>query len=126
MKKKGRLVNINGTEAVITDMDYDYPYAPDNVGKSKFNITFNVTVNNQCFVLNFSNERLSDKNQYLADTFIGNGESYCQFLRAMENNTQLQDKNQFSEDTKNAVNEMIGAIAQSVYSHVQCNANDQD
>jgi len=55
MKKIGCLVNINGTQAVIIGMDYDFPYAPDNVATSKLNITFNVTVTNQCFVLIFSN-----------------------------------------------------------------------
>lgn len=126
LKKNGRLVCINGTNVTITGMDYDYPNDKDNNALNKFNITFNVTVNNQFFVIDFSNERISDQNQYIADTFIGTSDSYSQFLREVESNTQLQVKNQFSDDTQNAANEVIGAIAQSVYTHVQSHSPDQD
>jgi hypothetical protein len=47
-------------------------------------------------------------------------------LKAAENNDQLRDKKQFSDDTKNAADEVIGAIAQSVYIHVQSHSPDQD
>ncbi len=107
-------------------MDYDYPSNQDDLIKSKFNITFNVTVNNQVFDINFSNERLSNQTQYLSDAFIGTGETYDQFLSAIESNVELQNKNQYSDATKNAANEVIGAIAGSVYLHVQSHSPDQD
>jgi hypothetical protein len=126
LKKKGRLVCINGTDVTITGMDYDYAGNNENIVPSKFNISFDVTVNSKLFVINFSNERLSDQNEYLADTFIGTGDSYNAFLRAVESDSQLHDKNQYSDDTEKAANEMIGAIAQSVYLHVQSHSPDQD
>lgn len=130
LKKNGRLVCINGTDVIITGMDYDYPIDNNNVTQSKFNISFNVTVNNQFFVINFTNERLSSQNQYLADSFIGVGDSYSAFLREVESNTELRDinrdKKQFSDETEYAANEVIGAIAQSVYMHVQSHSPDQD
>jgi hypothetical protein len=126
LKKNGRLVCINDTDVTITNMDYDHPNDKDNAAQSKFNIAFNVTINNQLFVINFSNERVSDQNQYIADTFLGTRDSFSSFLRKVESNTQLQEKTQFSDDTKNAVNEVIGAIAQSVYIHVQSHSPDQD
>jgi hypothetical protein len=126
LKKRGRLVSINGTDVTITDMDYNYPNDTDNVKQKKFNITFTVNVNNQVFVINFSNERLSEQTQYISDTFIGTGDTYHDFLKAAENNDQLRDKKQFSDDTKNAADEVIGAIAQSVYIHVQSHSPDQD
>lgn len=126
MKKTGRLVRINSTDVTITDMDYDYINDSEIVRASKFNITFNVTVNKKSFVINFSNERISSESYYLADTFIGTGDAYNQFLSELESNIQLQDKNQFSDETEDAANEVIGAIAQSVYIHVQSHSPDQD
>ncbi len=126
LKKNGRLVSINGTDVTITGMDYDYPNAKGNVAQSRFDITFNATVNSLVFVINFSNERLSNQNQYIADTFIGTGDAYSQFLREVESDTQLQEKKEYSDVTKNAANEVIGAIAQSVYIHVQSHSPDQD
>ncbi len=107
-------------------MDYDYPNDKESLAQSKFNITFDVTVNSQLFVVNFSNQRLSNQNQYIADTFIGSGESYTRFLLEVESNAELQNKKQYSDQTKNAANEVIGAIAESVYIHVQSHSPDQD
>lgn len=107
-------------------MDYDDINNSNITSPTRFNITFNVTVNNQFFVINFSNERLSSDSSYVADTFIGIGDAYSDFLKEVESNIQLQDKNQFSDETKNAANDVIGAIAQSVYLHVQSHSPDQD
>ncbi len=107
-------------------MDYDYPNDTNDPAQSKFNITFNVAVTNKVFVINFSNERLSSQNQYLADSFIGTGEAYSAFLSEIENIAELRDKKEYSEETKNAANAVIGAIAQSVYGHVQSHSPDQD
>jgi len=126
LKKNGRLVCINGTDVTITGMDYDYPNDTNDLAQSKFNITFNVAVTDKVFVINFSNERLSSQNQYLADTFIGTGEAYSAFLCEVENIAELRDKKAYSEETRNAANAVIGAIAQSVYSHVQSHSPDQD
>lgn len=125
MKKNGRLVCINGTNVTITGMDYDYADVKDILSETKFNITFNVSVNNKIFVLNFTNEIVSNQNNY-SDTFIGNSDSFKSFLIEVENNSQLKENNLFSDDTQNAANEVIGAIAQSVYSHVKSHSPDQD
>ena len=126
MKKKGRIVCINGVDVTVTGMDYDYPNHKVNFAENKFNIIFNVCIESQLFVINFSNERLSSQNQYLAKEFIGNGDSYNQFLIELESSSQLRDKKQYSKDTENTANEVIGAIAQSVYLHVQSHSPDQD
>ena len=126
MKKNVRLVCINGINVTITGLDFDYPKFNDNVAQSKFNVTFNATLNNQAFVFTFSNERLPSKNQYFGDTFIGTGESYSQFLREVESNSKLQEKKQYSDNTENTANKVIGEIAQSVYIHVQAHSPDQD
>lgn len=126
LKKNGRLVCINGTDVTISGMDYDYPNNKNDIGQSKFNITFDVTVNNQFFVIYFSNERLSSQHQYLADTFIGSGDAFSAFLREVESNAKLRDKKQYSDKTEQSANEVIGAIAQSVYMHVQSHSPDQD
>lgn len=126
LKKNGRLVSINGTDVTITGMDYDYPNDENNIVQSKFNITFDATVNNQFFVIHFSNERISSQHQYLADTFIGTGDAFSAFLREVESNAELRDKKQYSDETKHTANEVIGAIAQSVYMHVQSHSPDQD
>ncbi len=107
-------------------MDYDVPMNDTNTVPSKFEIMFNATVNNKEFAINFNNERLSNQNQYLADTFMGSGEAYNQFLKEVESNPALRNKNQYSDDTVNAANAEIGAIAQSVYLHVQSHSPDQD
>ncbi len=107
-------------------MDYNYVNNKDNVASSKFNITFDAIVNSKLFVISFSNAELSGQNHYLADTFIGTGDSYSQFLIEVERNTKLKDKNLYSDDTKNTANEVVGAIAQSVYIHVQSHSPDQD
>lgn len=126
MGKNGRFIYINGTEVTITGMDYDYSDNSENVGPSKFNITFNATVNNAFFVINFSNERLSDENDYLADFFIGKGDTYIQFLKEVESNAKLRGKKQYSDGTKDKANKVIGAIAQSVYIDLQSHSPDQD
>ncbi len=126
MKNNGRLVSINGAEVIITGMDYDFPIFDTNTVPSKFDIMFNATVNNKEFAINFNNERLSKQNQYIADTFMGSGEAYNQFLKEVESNPALRNKNQFSDDTLKAANAEIGAIAQSVYLHVQSHSPDQD
>lgn len=126
MRKNGRLVCINSTDVTITGMDYNYVNNKDNVASSKFNITFDAIVNSKLFVISFSNAELSGQNHYLADTFIGTGDSYSQFLIEVERNTKLKDKNLYSDDTKNTANEVVGAIAQSVYIHVQSHSPDQD
>ena len=107
-------------------MDYDFPISNTNAVPSNFDITFTVTVNNKEFAINFNNERLSNHNQYLPDTFIGSGEAYNLFLNEVESNPALRNKNQYSDDTFNAANAEIGAIAQSVYLHVQSHSPDQD
>lgn len=119
-------MSINGTDVTITGMDYDFPMNDTIAVPSKFDITFTATVNNKEFVINFNNERLSKQNQYLADTFIGHGVAYNQFLKEVESNPVLRDKNEYSDDTVNAANTEIGAIAQSVYLHVQSHSPDQD
>lgn len=121
-----RLVYINNTEVAITGMDYNYADNNQNIGPSKFNITFDVTVNNRSFTINFSNERLSDENEYLADTFIGTGDNYFHFLKAIESNAAVKENNQYSDITKNEANKVIGAIAQSVYIDLQSHSPDQD
>jgi hypothetical protein len=126
LKKNGRLVSINGTDVTVTGMDYDYPNGNNHIARSKFDITFDVTVNNQFFVIPFSNERFSNQNQYLADAFVGTGETFSAFLKEVESNAELKDKMQYSDATENAANEVIGAIAQSVYMHVQSHSPDQD
>jgi gamma-glutamyl phosphate reductase len=107
-------------------MDYDFPINDTNTVPSKFDITFNATVNNKEFAINFSNERVSNHSQYLANTFMGRGEAYNQFLKEVESDPVLRNKNQYSDDTVNAANAEIGAIAQSVYLHVQSHSPDQD
>lgn len=126
MGKNGRFIDINGTEVTITGMDYDYFDNSENVRPRKFNITFDATVNNAFFIINFSNERLSDKDNYLADFFIGTGEAYIQFLKEVESNANLKDKKQYSDDTRDEANKVIGAIAQSVYIDLQSHSPDQD
>jgi hypothetical protein len=126
LKKNGRLVSINGTDVTVTGMDYDYPNGNHHIARSKFDITFDVTVNNQFFVIPFSNERFSYQNQYLADAFVGTGETFNAFLIEVESNAELRNKKQYSDATENAANEVIGAIAQSVYMHVQSHSPDQD
>jgi hypothetical protein len=126
LKKNGRPVSINGIDVTITAMDYDYPSNMHNVRQQKFDITFDVNVNNLAFAINFSNERLSNQNQYLVDTFIGIGEAYNEFLKQVESNPELRNKSQYSDDTINAANTEIGAIAQSVYMHVVSHSPDQD
>lgn len=107
-------------------MDYDFPMSDTNTAPSKFEITFNTIVNNKEFAINFSNEWQSNQNQYLADTFKGDGEAYNQFLKEVESNPAFRNKNLYSDDTANAANAEIGAIAQSVYLHVQSHSPDQD
>lgn len=128
LKNNGRLVLINGIEVTITDVDYDYTNtsASGSAGSGKFNITFNVTVNNKVFVIHFSNERSSSESSYLADTFIGNGDSYSSFLTEAESNSQLRDATTFSDETNNAANKVIGAVAQSFYDDVRSHSSDQD
>ncbi len=126
MKNNGRVVSIKGIDVAITGMDYNYPNNKDNIANNKFDITFYVSINNQAFAIDFSNERLTDQNQYIADTFIGNGETYSAFLSEVESNMPLGDAKQYSDDIRNAANAEIGAIAQSVYTHALSHSPDQD
>lgn len=126
LKRNGRLVSINGRDVTVTGMDYDLPSIDTNAAPGKFDITFTVTVNDKEFTINFNNEHPSKRNEYLTDAFIGSGEAYDQFLKEVESNPALRNKNQYSDDTVNAANAEIGAIAQSVYLHVQSHSPDQD
>ncbi|MGJ8619794.1 MAG: hypothetical protein ACSHWN_05635 [Methylophilaceae bacterium] len=126
MKNNGRVVSIKGIDVAITGMDYNYPNNKDNIANNKFDITFYVSINNQAFAIDFSNERLTDQNQYIADTFIGNGETYSAFLSEVESNMPLGDGKQYSDDIRNAANTAIGEIAQSVYTHALSHSPDQD
>lgn len=126
MKNNGRVVSIKGIDVAITGMDYNYPNNKDNIANNKFDVTFYVSINNQAFAIDFSNERLTDQNQYIADTFIGNGETYSAFLSEVESNMSLGDAKQYSDDIRNAANAEIGAIAQSVYTHALSHSPDQD
>lgn len=126
MKKNGRLVCINGTDVRITGMDYDYLGDKRNSAPSKFNITFDVFVHEQFFTITFTNERLSAQGHFLADTFIGTGEAYNQFLQQVESNPQLKEINQYSDETNQVADTVIGEIAQSVYIHEQSHSPDQD
>lgn len=126
MKNNGRVVSIKGIDVAITGMDYNYPNNKDNIANNKFDVTFYVSINNQAFAIDFSNERLTDQNQYIADTFIGNGETYSAFLSEVESNMSLGDAKQYSDDIRNAANTAIGEIAQSVYTHALSHSPDQD
>jgi hypothetical protein len=122
LNKKGRIVSINGVSITITDMDYGELKA-SNVGTlNVFNISFNVTVNDNCFLINFSNGAPDNQNQAVSATFIGIGDSYIQFLKEVESSPGYQH----GKDTESAANKVIGAIAQSVYNDVQSHSPDQD
>lgn len=122
LKKNGRIVKINGTSVTITDMDYDVAYASVNSAPNIFTIAFEVIVNNKYFLIDFSNGPLESQSPYLPSDFKGKGASYIQFLKEVESSPE----NQVSGNTESAANNIIGAIAQSVYYDVASHSPDQD
>ena len=126
MNKNGRIVYINGISIIITDMDYCEYHNICHGTPDRLNITFDMSVCDKHYSIDFSNDSLDSPNQHSANTFKGSGDSYIQFLKVVETNPELRDKNQYSDDTKNAANNIIGAIAQSIYDHVRSHSPDQD
>lgn len=119
MNSHGRILNINGVEVTITDMEYD----GFNGRISKvFDISFNVMVNDKEFVIQFSNHSIENQTQLIPAEFKGSGETYRQFLQAVASSPEYQT----STNTEQVANEMIGAIAQSVYYDVRSHSPDQD
>jgi hypothetical protein len=119
MNSHGRILNINGVEVTITDMEYD----GFNGRISKvFDISFNVMVNDKEFVIQFSNHSIENQTQLIPAEFKGSGEAYRQFLQAVASSPEYQT----STNTEQVANEMIGAIAQSVYYDVRSHSPDQD
>ena len=126
MNKSGRIVYINGISIVITDMDYGEYYDIGHGALGRLNITFDMLVFDKPYSIDFSNDSLDSANQHSAGTFKGRGDSFTQLLKVVETNPELRDKNQYSEATKHAANNIIGAIAQSIYEHVGSHSPDQD
>ncbi len=124
VKKNGRIVYINGIGVIITDMDYGEYHDIFNGAPGRLNITFDMSVCDKPYSIDFSNDSPDSPNQHSAGTFKGSGDSFIQFLKVVETNPELRDKNQYSNDTKNAANNIIGAIAQSIYEHVGTYEND--
>jgi hypothetical protein len=119
MNSHGRILNINGVEVTITDMEYD----GFNGRISKvFDISFNVMVNDKEFVIQFSNHSIENQTPLIPAEFKGSGEAYRQFLQAVASSPEYQT----STNTEQVANEMIGAIAQSVYYDVRSHSPDQD
>lgn len=119
MNNHGRILNINGVEVTITDMEYDgFNGRISNV----FDISFNVIVNDKEFVIQFSNHSIENQTQLIPAEFKGSGEAYRQFLQAVASSPEYQT----STNTEQVANEMIGAIAQSVYYDVRSHSPDQD
>jgi hypothetical protein len=119
MNSHGRILNINGVEVTITDMEYD----GFNGRISKvFDISFNVMVNDKEFVIQFGNHSIENQTQLIPAEFKGSGEAYRQFLQAVVSSPEYQT----STNTEQVANEMIGAIAQSVYYDVRSHSPDQD
>jgi hypothetical protein len=119
MNSHGRILNINGVEVTITDMEYD----GFNGRISKvFDISFNVMVNDKEFVIQFGNHSIENQTQLIPAEFKGSGEAYRQFLQAVASSPEYQT----STNTEQVANEMIGAIAQSVYYDVRSHSPDQD
>lgn len=122
MNKNGRIVSINGVSITITDMDYGELKASNVDTPNVFNISFNVTVNDKCFLITFSNGAPDNQNQAVSDTFIGIGDSCIQFLKEVESSPEYRHGN----GAESVANKVIGAIAQSVYNDVQSHSPDQD
>jgi len=119
MNSRGRVLNINGVDVTITDMEYDgFNGRASNV----FDISFNVLIKNQEFVIQFSNDSVENQPSSAPAEFKGRGEAYRDFLQAIVTSSEYRS----TTDTEQVVNETIGAIAQSVYYDVSSHSPDQD
>ena len=119
MNSRGRVLNINGVDVTITDMEYDgFNGRVSNV----FDISFNVMVNDKEFLIQFSNHSIENQLSSAPAEFKGSGEAYRDFLQAVAASPEYQK----STDAEQVVNDTIGAIAQSVYYDVRSHSPDQD